>query len=461
MTMMLLAGFMKGPCCENGMGSNVSRRATLLRHRLRVFFEVTRQQPGSHDADGGEDAPRQERHLPGLTEVVQIAADEIANAAAEAHADGAEPDIQPQRARMGEVGDEDVEHRAADEVTEGVHAHPKQEDGETRRGAEQECAEGHHQRTGDEQLVADPMALQAAHEEILQEEGEDGAVGVKQPGARFRAGERFGKQREGDVDLHDDEPVAAHDGDEVQIGAVAQQTAQMRGVAFRLRRLFARVWEIAQRDEDVGEETAAGGDAHRVKADGEQGNGKQRAEGRGDAGEVVGNEIKLAALVRAGHGDGRRLKWRIKQRTAEAGEQQGEEKDRQRRRKAEHEKTGGADDEAGTEHRFQAVAIGEHPADEGQPLLADLPQGKRHTNCRRRHADIADKMHGNERDEQGKTSGGDSLINEQGKKLRAVTVGKELTQRRGEGGKGDVDVHKKSGCDGGRIVRQFAAGCTL
>ena len=70
-------------------------------------------------------------------------------------------------------------------------------------------------------------------------------------------------------------------------------------------------------------------------------------------------------------------------------------------------------------------------------------------------------MHGNERDEQGKTGGGDGLINEQGKKLRTVAVGEEITQRRGEGGKGDVDVHKKGGCDGGRIVRQFAAGCTL
>ena len=50
-------------------------------------------------------------------------------------------------------------------------------------------------------------------------------------------------------------------------------------------------------------------------------------------------------------------------------------------------------------------------------------------------------MHGNERDEQGKTGGGDGLINEQGEKLRTVAVGEEITQRRGEGGKGDVDVH--------------------
>ena len=97
----------------------------------------------------------------------------------------------------------------------------------------------------------------------------------------------------------------------------------MRGVAFCLCRLFARVREIAQRDEDVGEEAAAGSDAHRVKTDGEQGDGEQRAEGRGNAGEVVSNQVKLAALIRAGHGDGRRLKWRIKQRPAEAGEQQG------------------------------------------------------------------------------------------------------------------------------------------
>ena len=341
------------------------------------------------------------------------------------------------------MGDKYVEHGTADEKAHAVNGDPHEKDGEIARSAEEESAESHHQCAGHEELVALAMALQPAHEEILQHEGEAVAEYEEQAGAAFRAGQRFGEQGKADVDLHDHEPVAAQDGDKTQVNAVAHQAPDLRGVIAVIRRGRAAVGKVAQGDDDVGEKAASRRKSHDAEIHPHQHHAEQRPQRGGDTAEIVGKQIEFAPFVHAGKRNGGGLERRIKKRAAEAGEKQGGEEDGQSRRKTKHEETGGADDESGAQHGFQAVAVGQHAADESKPLLAGLTngQGKADDGCG--HADTGDEMYGNQRHQQCKARCRDALVDQQGKELRPVAISEEIAQRRGKGGTGEA--HERLG----------------